>query len=101
MHTISIISLGGVTRPPDTREPDSGSGVEPIGRDAVRPRRPRAMTRLRLMPVIGVLFALIFVLTGCCAGYCSSSAPPVGSGVHQTHLERPAIRAWPPAGRSR
>jgi hypothetical protein len=40
-------------------------------------------TRLRVLPVIGVLLATILTVSGCCAGYCSKSAPPVGAGVQQ------------------
>jgi hypothetical protein len=47
---------------------------------------------LRLLPVMGVLLATILSVTGCCAGYCSQSAPPVGAGVQQggqVHVSAP------------
>jgi hypothetical protein len=44
----------------------------------------RYMTRYRLLPMIGVLLAAVLTATGCCAGYCSKSAPPVGAGVQHS-----------------
>jgi hypothetical protein len=43
--------------------------------------------RLRFLPVIGVLLATILTASGCCAGYCSKSAPPVGAGIQQHSQE--------------
>jgi hypothetical protein len=47
-------------------------------------------TRLRLLPVAGVLLATILAVTGCCAGYCSPGAPPVGAGV-QHHSQQHVV----------
>jgi hypothetical protein len=67
-----------------------GNAVKTIGRDAAKARGTREMTRLRFLPVTGVLVAMILALTGCCAGYCSHSAPPIGAGVQ--HSSQQAAR---------
>jgi hypothetical protein len=40
-------------------------------------------TKIRFLPVIGVLLATILMVSGCCAGYCKPGPPPVGAGVQQ------------------
>jgi hypothetical protein len=43
----------------------------------------RGKTRLRSLAVIGVLFATILMVSGCCAGVCRPGPPPIGAGVQQ------------------
>jgi hypothetical protein len=86
--SITITHSGSTAGVPGTRALGSGNvgNVGNVGGGAgtgtiLRARGTRGMMRLRFLPVIGVLLATIVTVTGCCAGYCSSSKPPIGAGV--------------------
>jgi hypothetical protein len=85
-HTVSSFSISGLghmVRFPG-RALDGGSAVEVASRrPAPGSRGARHSTKRRQAAMIGVLVATILTATGCCAGYCSSSAPPVGAGLQQ------------------
>ena len=90
MRSISITSQAARARGPNTRALGSGTAAADIRRDVLS---SRDMTRLRSLPMVGVALALMLAVTGCCAGYCSSSPPPVGSGVQHHGLEHVASRS--------
>lgn len=60
--------------------------IRNAARQTLSSPNPTGMRRLRMLPVTGLLVATILAATGCCAGYCSHSHPPIGTGVHQERV---------------
>jgi len=82
MSSSSITGLGNKAGAAGTRAFGSGNvGGGATTGTILRPRGTGGMMRLRFLPVVGVLLATVLAVTGCCAGYCSSSRPPVGAGA--------------------
>jgi hypothetical protein len=80
--SISITGLGNMAGAPGTRGLGSGNvGGGAAKGTVLRLRGTRGMMRLGFLPVTGVLLPTVLAVTGCCAGYCSSSRPPVGAGA--------------------